>query len=142
LKQQRGNGKVVDPTVQIKLNRHYIQIKKYRAKAKEHEMLARLYPDKYLSIAQDGTDQLGYGYPKLPEFNKEQDNFRMKTKIMISIVHGRGVWEYIMPENVKGDPNAAIECLQRTLKAVELRDGRLPPILFFQVYNCFRWSTP
>jgi hypothetical protein len=91
LKHQRGNGKVVDPTVQIKLNRHYTQIKKYRAKAKENEMLARLSPDKYLSIAQDGTDQLGYGYPKLPEFNKEQDNFRMKTKIMISIVHGRGV---------------------------------------------------
>jgi hypothetical protein len=128
----------LDPGLQLSLDEHYVQIKKYRANAKHHQMLACLYPEKYISISQDGTDQLGYGYPKLPEFNKEQDNFRMKTKIMISIAHGTGVWEYIMPENVKGDANCSIECLQRTLKSVELRDGRLPPTLFFQVDNCFR----
>ena len=79
----------------------------------------------------------------------------MKTKVMISIVHGRGVWYYVLPENIHGGPNTvrqrhsivclssltqAIECIQRTLKAVEDRDGKLPGTFYFQADNCFRES--
>jgi hypothetical protein len=57
---------------------------------------------------------------------------------MITMVHGRGIWKYIMPENVAGGPNEVIECIQRTLKAVEMEGGKLPPVLFFQADNCWR----
>ena len=59
---------------------------------------------------------------------------------MITMVHGRGIWKFIMPENISGGPNPIIECIQRTLKAVEGQDGKLPPILFFQADNCWRES--
>jgi hypothetical protein len=40
---------------------------------------------------------------------------------------------YVMPENIAGDPNGYIECLQRTLKDIEAKEGKLPPVLYFQV---------
>jgi hypothetical protein len=36
---------------------------------------------------------------------KTEDNYRLKTKVEISIVHGRGVWYYVVPENIHGGPN-------------------------------------
>ena len=73
------------------------------------------------------------------EMTAKEDNPRLKTKIMIDIVHGFGVNMYLLPLDVANGPDESIECLQRTLKKEEIRrGGKLPPTLFLQFDNCFR----
>jgi hypothetical protein len=98
-----------------------------------------MYPDECLFIAMDGTDQLPFGYPHFAQASKDDKKKRLTTKLMISYVHGVGVWTYSALDNVRGDPNFNIECLQRTLKKVEeRRNGKLPPVLFLHLDNCWR----
>ena len=69
----------------------------------------------------------------------KEDNPRLKTKIMIDIVHGFGVYMYLLPLDIANGPDESIECLQRTLKKEEIRrGGRLPSTLYLQFDNCFR----
>ena len=119
---------------------HYSLIKRYRARAFQHAVLGMSQPEYYISMAQDGTDQMGFGYPKVPEFTKAEDNYRLKTKVMVSMIHGKELFYYVCPENVSGDPNTAIECIQRSLKQYEADGTRLPRTFFFQADNCPRES--
>jgi hypothetical protein len=80
-----GGGQKVDRSVYAELQTHYNTIRAYRLNAKTNAAKARLHPDEYLSIAQDGTEQLGFGYPKMNEFCKEMDNFRLKTKVLLLV---------------------------------------------------------
>ena len=137
-KNKRGNKKKLDKGLLKRLTAHYALIKRYRGRAMKHAILGATEPHNYLSIAQDGTDQMGYGFPRAAEHDKDQDNFRLKTKVMITMVHGDSVHFYVMPENVFGGPNETIECLQRTFMKVALERGRLPKILFLQFDNCSR----
>lgn len=96
-------------------------------------------PATWLSICQDGTNQLPFGYPSYVEIDKELNQHRIKTHLMISLVHGRGCYVYVTPEvRVPSDPNLTIECLQRTIQKVEAADGFLPPNLCLQFDNCWR----
>ena len=118
---------------------HYDKIARYRALACYHASLAAAHPDLYISIAQDGTDQLGFGYPCFAEKTSKDDNPKLATKIMVDIVHGHGVNMYLLPIDVANGPAESIECLQRTLKhEEEKRGGILPKTLFLQFDNCFR----
>jgi hypothetical protein len=58
--------------IQTALKEHYAQIKRYRANAQQNALRAADEDGsrEYLSIAQDGTEQLGYGYPKGDESTK------------------------------------------------------------------------
>ena len=85
------------------------------------------HPDDAISIAIDGTDQMGWGYPKGPEGTHAEANNRLKRKIMIAMVHGCAVYFYLMPDDVANGPDESIETLQRTLQHEERRrGGKLP----------------
>lgn len=122
-----------------KLQEHYADIKVERQMSISKAFDAIREPGEFLSICQDGTNQLPFGYPNFREVDKTLGTDRLKTHLMIDIVHGRGCYVYITPEaRVASDPNLTIECLQRTLASVEEHDGYLPPVLYLQLDNCFR----
>lgn len=122
-----------------KLTVHYKWIKAERQESLSKAFRAVRNPTEWLSIAQDGTNQLPFGFPNFREVDKTLDTNRIKTHLMIDIVHGRGCYTYITPEaRVFSDPNCTIECLQRTLQKVEISDGYLPPNLNLQLDNCWR----
>jgi hypothetical protein len=124
---------------QTELLEHYQYISRERELALSKAFQAVKDPAKYLSIVQDGTNQLPFGFPNYREKDKSLGLDRLKTHLMISMVHGRDVFVYVTPEaRVASDPNLTIECLQTTLKKVESEQGFLPPILYLQFDNCFR----
>ena len=121
------------------LQAHYKNVKIERQMALTKAFDAVREPTEYLSICQDGTNQLPFGFPNFKEVDKSLGKHRLKTHLMIDIVHGRGCHVYITPEaRVASDPNLTIECLQRTLKRIEAQDGYLPPVLYLQLDNCWR----
>ena len=121
------------------LQEHYARVKVERQLALSKAFSAIKHPTQYLSICQDGTNQLPFGFPNYLEVDKDMPTHRFKTHLMISLVHGRDCFVYITPEaRVAGDPNLTIECLMRTLQSVEESDGYLPPVLYLQFDNCFR----
>lgn len=135
----RGRGNAVPRSLLDLMTKHYKFITLCRADATHKANLAIDQPGQFISIAQDGTDQLGYGVPKGAESTHKEDNLRLKSKVMIDVVHGSGVYMYLMPDDVANGPDESIECLQRTLKKEESkRGGTLPPTLFLQFDNCFR----
>ena len=128
--QCRGRNNSVPKALLEEMKAHYDQIRRYRSDAGHRARIAADHPDDYISIAQDGTDQLGFGYPIGAEMTAKEDNPRLKTKIMIDIVHGFGVYMYLLPLDIANGPDESIECLQRTLKKEEIRrGGRLPSTL-------------
>jgi hypothetical protein len=122
------------------LNHHYILIKRYRGRAMRNAFKAAIHPTRVISSAQDGTEQLGYGYPKTTTFTHKEDNYRLKTKVMVSMVHNKFLTYYVTPENIHGGPNLAIECLQRMLERYETEIGYLPKVYYFQADDCPRES--
>ncbi len=121
-----------------KLQSHFDQIRRYRARSAQNACVSTLQPDVSLSIAMDGAAICGNGLPRVAEYFKKEDGYRLKVKVMIVMVHGRALHYYVMPLNIQGNPDTSIECLQRTLKTIEKRDGRLPPKFYLQQDNCFR----
>ena len=59
------------------------------------------FPTGFISIAQDATDQMNYGYPKGAESTHKEANLRLKAKVMITMVHGFAVYMYILPDDSK-----------------------------------------
>ena len=97
-------------------------------------------PDKYMSIALDGTDQFPYGFP---HFRQKQKNdgtgLRVKVHTQIAMVHGRPPMVFVATEDILGDPNLTIECLNRVFKREEQqRPNGLPETLYLELDNCFR----
>jgi hypothetical protein len=129
-----------DQTINKQLQDHYAQIKRFRARAAKNAAYAQINPKGHISSAQDGTEQMGYGYPKPLIVTKEDDSYRLKTKVMISMVHGRALFYYVTPENIAGGPDGAIECIQRQLKSIDEREGGIPKTFYFQADNCSRES--
>lgn len=120
----------------VELFEHYQYVHAERSYEKMKEAKSCLKPLDFLHITMDATDQLPFGIPHFPQIIKSDKKSRMKTKLMIVVAHGVGVWTYLGPPNVAEDSNWNIECLQRTLKSVEQRKGYLPPVLSLQFDNC------
>jgi len=114
-------------------------IRRYRMAAMSKAIKGLELPLEFISIAQDATDQMNYGYPKGAESTHKEANLRLKGKVMITMVHGFAVYMYILPDDTANGPDESIECLQRTLKHEEIRrGGALPATLCLQFDNCFR----
>ena len=98
-----------------------------------------MHPDKYITIAMDGSDQLSNGVPQFRETSKD-DCGQARIKNHLEIVQAAAspdiVKCFVVPEDIANDTDVSIEVLQRTLKAEERRRGRLPPILNLQLDNC------
>ena len=62
------------------MNAHYQKIRRFRSDAAHRAKLAATHPDDYISISQDGTDQLGFGYPIGAEMTSKEDNPRLKRR--------------------------------------------------------------
>ena len=97
-------------------------------------------PTNFMSIALDGTDQM---YQGLPHFGQKikGDGIEMRLKVhtQIAMVHGRQPMVFVATEDIYGDPNLTIECLNRIFKREEeQRPNGLPDTLFLQLDNCFR----
>ena len=80
------------------LSTHYKWIKTERELALKKAYDAVREPTKFLSICQDGTNQLPFGFPNFVEVDKDLDVNRIKTHLMISMAHGRGTYVYVTPE--------------------------------------------
>ena len=124
--------------LQLRQQAHHREIQQYRGEALRRALDAHLHPGTYLSIAQDAVDATQKGIPKTLEFTKAEDSYKLKSKVMVNMVHGESVHFYVMPENVHGGPNESAEALHRTLAKCKKSRGQLPPILFLQVDNSAR----
>ena len=80
------------------LSTHYKWIKTERELALKKAYDAVREPTKFLSICQDGTNQLPFGFPNFVEVDKDLDVNRIKTHLMISMAHGRSTYVYVTPE--------------------------------------------
>ena len=87
----------------------------------------------------DGCGQLDNGLPQFREISKD-DCGQERIKNHLEIVQIADVTDrikcYCVPENIPGDSNVSVECLQRALKAEERKRGKLPPIFNLQLDNC------
>ena len=78
-KAKTARGRKTDKKLMAELIKHYALIRRYRARAMKHAIRSTVDSTTYLSIAMDGTDQLGLGYPKATMHTSAQDNHRLKT---------------------------------------------------------------
>lgn len=90
-KTQHGRNRRLPESIFQRLTAHYRLIRRYRARAMRNAIRGSLQPQYFLSISMDGTEQLGYGYPKSSEHTSDQDNFRLKTKVCACIYRVRCV---------------------------------------------------
>ena len=101
---------------------------------------AILHPERFITIAMDGSDQLSNGVPQFREASKD-DSGQSRIKNRLEIVQVAGAPDiincFVVPEDVANDTDVSVEVLQRTLKMEEKRrGGKLPPILNLQLDNC------
>ena len=99
-----------------------------------------MQPEKFITIAMDGSDQLSNGVPQFREVSKD-DSGQSRIKNHLEIVQVAGAPDiincFVVPEDVANDTDVSVEVLQRTLKMEEKRrGGKLPPILNLQLDNC------
>ena len=122
------------------LQTHYRFVKGERGYALTKAHKGVINPTKVLSMAQDGTSQLPNGIPQFAQalHGQEQAHNRMHHHMTLTMVHGMGTKCYVTRDNIAGDPNLSVECLQRTLQWVEDVRGELPPQLYLQLDNCWR----
>ena len=122
------------------LQTHYRFVKGERGYALTKAHRGVINPKNVLSIAQDGTSQLPNGIPQFAQalHGQEQAHNRMHHHMTLTMVHGMGTKCYVTRDNIAGDPNLSVECLQRTLQWVEDVRGELPPTLYLQLDNCWR----
>jgi hypothetical protein len=99
-------------------------------------------PGECISLAMDGTAQMGSGMPHFKQKTKRDGaGSRHKYHTQIVLVHGSAVGPYVFlgAENVAGDPNWTIDSLYRALKREEEeRAEGLPEVLYLQMDNCAR----
>jgi hypothetical protein len=101
---------------------------------------ARTNPQTHISVAMDGTAQMGSGMPHFMQKIKGDGlGARHKFHTQIVLVHGSGPQVFLGAENIAGDPNWTIDTLYRTLKREEeSREHGLPDTLYLQLDNCSR----
>ena len=93
-------------------------------------------------IALDGSDQLNNGVPQFRS-KTSKDTARQGLKHHVEIAQVAGspeqVYTFVTQEDIRGDPNLTVECIQRILKKEERRrGGALPKELCLQLDNCWR----
>ena len=121
-----------------RMKAHYEEIKCYRGEAMFHATLGATQPERYISIAQDAVDATDRGIPVTLEKTVAEDGYKLKSKTMVTMVHGSSINYYVMPENVHAGPNSSIEALHRTLHKEKEARGSLPPIMYLQADNSWR----
>ena len=106
--------------------------------AKQREAVSK--PSEFMSVALDGTDQMKDGFPHFGQKIKGDGiGNRLKVHTQVAIVHGRTSMAFVAWEDIAGDPNLTIECLNRIFKREEQqREHGLPETLYLQLDNCFR----
>ena len=136
----RSSSQVERDQALVDLHEHYKFIKAERGYALMKAHRGVTDHKRVLSIAQDGTSQLPNGVPQFAQalHGQEQAHNRLHHHLTLTMVHGMGTKCYVTRDNIAGDPNLTIECLQRTLEWVEEVRGTLPPQLYVQVDNCWR----
>ena len=97
-------------------------------------------PERFITIAMDGSDQLSNGVPQFREVSND-DSGQSRIENHLEIVQVAGAPDiincFVVPEDVANDTDVSIEVLQRTLKREEKRrGGKLHPILNLQLDNC------
>jgi hypothetical protein len=120
---------------------HLAHQRRQRAKYYKHRQKAIDQPDKYMSIILDAMDQKKCTLPHVKRETKSSaDLLRMKQKLMGCLVHGYGMYLYLLSPPVAGGGNFSVYALARTLEAVgdqreSLGRERLPPTLYLQLDN-------
>ena len=124
------------------LSRHRDWVKRERTRLQSKYDRAVAHPDDLIYIAMDGCDQLNNGVPQFRQkTGKDSATLRLRHHLEIAQVAGVDdhIYTYVTQEDIKGDPNLTVDCLQRTLKKEEARrGGKLPRELCLQLDNCWR----
>ena len=106
-----------------------------------HRHLARLYPERHLSLCIDGADQSDHSLPHLHEkTHTSGEAHKAKVHVTGVIAHGRDTYVYTCPFHVKFGHNMAIQALWDTIVDIQARsaDGKLPDNLYIQLDNTTR----
>ena len=116
------------------LMEHYKFVKGERSYALMKANRSCAEPLRYLSMAMDGLPQFKYVRHK-----EEKSLDRLHQHLSLVMIHNMEIICYVTRDNVASDPNLSVECLQRSLRhAEEQLNGRLPPVLYLQLDNCWR----
>jgi hypothetical protein len=102
---------------------------------------AIIHPLECMSLSLDGTNQMPSGYPHFFESTKaDAGGSRLNLHTEIVVVDGHAPHIFVAHEDIRGDPNLTIKCLQDTLKhaEAEIYLNGLPETLYIQLDNYFR----
>ena len=112
-----------------------------RLKYYKHRQKAHDYPEKYCSIILDAMDQAKSTLPHVPRDPKAAaDCEKLKQKVMGCLVHGYGMYLYLLSPPIKAGGNFAVHALARTIEHLRVRRQEqghtgLPPTLYLQLDN-------
>ena len=114
-------------TLNQKLFQEHIQlIQEERAAYHNKRDLARMEPNKYISVIMDGSTQYGYNMPHFKYTTKTNSSIeKMKLHVTGVLVHGWRAFMYTSNDRWIGGSSLSVEILQRTLSHLE-RDRALP----------------
>jgi len=123
-------------TLNQKLFQEHIQlIQEERAAYHNKRDLARMEPNKYISVIMDGSTQYGYNMPHFKYTTKTNSSIeKMKLHVTGVLVHGWRAFMYTSNDRWIGGSSLSVEILQRTLSHLE-RDRALPPVFYLQLDN-------
>ena len=111
---------------------HLQYVKKERECYYEKRLKAKTNPNEYMSIIIDGSDMASYGLPYFYRQTKETVvGYKMLMKLIGVIVHGIGVFVFLVHKNWAADPNLTIEVLHRVFSFLA---PFKPKKLFIQVF--------
>ena len=120
---------------------HLVHQRKQRLKYYKHREKGIDRPDKYLSMILDAMDQRKTEIPNLMRQSKSVESaLKLRQKLMGALVHGIGMYLYLLSPPLKGGGNFSAHALVETLKKVgEHRESQgqtyLPPTLYLQLDN-------
>ena len=116
--------------------RHRFEVRLERLEYHKKRNRARDFPTDYLSLIIDGMDQMK---TNLPDANGTRNSGsvggEVKTRIVGVIVHGVGVFTFVVPQNVPGDANENWTILLRVFNYIGLEKLNRLKRIYIQMDN-------
>ena len=133
-------GKCKDPVtmkdIRRRRDKHFADVKLERLEYHRKKELARKHGGAYLSMIIDGMDQAKTNLPGA-DGTRNSGGFstQMKTRVIGVIVHGRGVFNYIVPGNVPHTMDVIFTIFLKVLQEIGLTEVSRMKRIFLQLDN-------
>jgi hypothetical protein len=117
---------------------HLYIVKEERFDYAQRIMLAKRFPELYLHLTIDGSDNSSYGFPYVAErTHGTSKGFKVRSKLYAAILHGHFAAAFTYAANLTGGSNVTVEIINQMLQWF-IKDhpgNKLPPTLWIQLDN-------